>query len=499
MTDSIGALKSYTKSKTEGAALPDIIRSWDKTLPTDNNLFSARRSQKEFLNKSKPDTAKEPIRFLKGVTFGEASGGKPCGSVDGEGNAEYLTAVIRELLRSTEFVDGLTGEGWQLWIDQLTGLTNLTVDKVTARQSLVALELLIEKARSVCGQLVVSAANGKIKDVVKQGDNYRIVFEQESGFVAHDLMRCAVTGGTRLKSYWVEVASVIANGVLVPVSEFGGVKPEAGDECVLMGNTENPLRQNLISIAATEDGQPRIDILDGVKAKNFNGCLRCRLGKLDGIKSSAFPADNQPKGNGLYADNVWLKGTFVLMTGEDILTRFEITEGKIHSAVESLRKEIREDQSYLDNSSFADGMDKWKTGSKATLFTLGGRWIWANGGPYGTKPDGHAEIRTDGKVPYAYIRNNYIMQRLKDFRLVPEYRQTNSQGERVPGVVYLSFSYRVIKAGRLKIEFVGADKTGLRTSTCSAMKKTCPWAVRRCSRWTGYGTARATSSCRLRA
>lgn len=460
VTDSIGSLKSYTKSKTEGAALPDIIRSWDKTLPTDNNLFSARRSQKEFLSKNQPDTAKESIRFLKGVSFGEAAGGKPCGIVDGEGNAEYLTAVIRELLRSTEFVDGLTGEGWQLWIDQLTGLTNLTVDKVTARQSLVALELLIEKVRSVCGQLVVSAANGKIKDVVKQGDNYRIVFEQESGFVAHDLMRCAVTGGTKLKSYWVEVSSVIADGVLVPVSEFGGVKPEAGDECVLMGNTENPLRQNLISIAATEDGQPRIDILDGVKAKNFNGCLRCRLGKLDGIKSSAFPADKQPKGNGLYADNVWLKGTFVLMTGEDILTRFEITEGKIHSAVESLRKEIREEQSYLDNSSFADGMDKWKTGSKATLFTLGGRWIWANGGPYGTKPDGHAEIRTDGKVPYAYIRNSYIMQKLEDFRLVPEYRQTNSQGERVPGVVYLSFSYRVIKAGRLKIEFVNADKTG---------------------------------------
>lgn len=256
------------------------------------------------------------------------------------------------------------------------------------------------------------------------------------------------------------MGSVVAGGVLVPVSEFGGVKPEAGDECVLMGNTENPLRQNLISIAATEDGQPRIDILDGVKAKNFNGCLRCRLGKLDGIKSSAFPADNQPKGNGLYGDNVWLKGTFVLMTGEDILTRFEITEGKIHSAVEGLRQEIREEQSYFDNTSFADGMEKWKTGSKVTLFTLGGKWVWANGGPLGTKPEGHAEIRTDGKVPYAYIRNGYIMQKLEDFRLVPEYRQTNSAGERVPGVVYLSFSYRVIKAGRLKIEFVGADKTG---------------------------------------
>ena len=39
-----------------------------------------------------------------------------------------------------------------------------------------------------------------------------------------------------------------------------------------------------------------------------------------------------------------------------------------------------------------------------------------------TKPDGHAEIRTEGKVPYAYIRNSYIMQKLEDFRLVPEYR-----------------------------------------------------------------------------
>lgn len=82
-----------------------------------------------------------------------------------------------------------------------------------------------------------------------------------------------------------------------------------------MGNTENKLRQNLISISATEDGQPRIDILDGVKAKNFNGCLRCRFGNLDGIKDSSFPADKQPKGNGLYGDNVYLKGTFVLMTG----------------------------------------------------------------------------------------------------------------------------------------------------------------------------------------
>lgn len=441
-----------------------VLEKYDERPFTDKNVLSSLRTLKEIadnaVSKKLNDTAAGLITFLKGIKLGDFVQGKSGANIDDLGNAEFLTAVIRELLRSTKFVDGLIGEGWQIWIDQLTGLSHLTIDKATIRQSLVALELLIQKVRSIGGQFIVSAANGKIKDVIRQGNNYRILFEQECDFMVHDLMRCAVTSGASRKAYWVEIASADVNGVTVPVSEFGGVAPTVGDECVLMGNTENKLRQNLISISATEDGQPRIDILDGVKAKNFNGCLRCRFGNLDGIKDSSFPADKQPKGNGLYGDNVYLKGTFVLMTGEDILTRFEITEGKIHSAVESLRKEIREEQSYLDNSSFADGMDKWKTGSKATLFTLGGRWIWANGGPYGTKPDGHAEIRTDGKVPYAYIRNSYIMQKLEDFRLVPEYRQTNSQGERVPGVVYLSFSYRVIKAGRLKIEFVNADKTG---------------------------------------
>lgn len=454
VNDSIGELKNYTKSKAEGAALPDIIRSWDKTLPTDNNLFSARRSQAEHISKKKNDRAKGKITFEAGASFGQEDNA----GIDDKGNAELLTLVVREFLRSPKFVDGLFGEGWRLWMED--ALSHLTIDKLTVRQVMVVLELLIEKVRSVGGQLCVSAANGKIKTAVLEDGYWRITFEQDNSFQAHDLMRCATFSGGNLKGYWVEVAGVEGDSILVSEDEFSGSLPEAGDECVLMGNTENKLRQNLISISATEDGQPRIDILDGVKAKNFNGCLRCRFGNLDGIKDSSFPADKQPKGNGLYGDNVYLKGTFVLMTGEDLLTRFEITEGKIHSAVEGLRKEIREEQSYLDNSSFADGMDKWKTGSKATLFTLGGRWIWANGGPYGTKPDGHAEIRTEGKVPYAYIRNSYIMQKLEDFRLVPEYRQTNSQGERVPGVVYLSFSYQVIKAGRLKIEFVNADKTG---------------------------------------
>lgn len=460
VNDSIGELKSYTKAKAESSGLPDIIRSFDNTLPTDNNLFSAKRSQKEFLSKRHRDTAAEEIGFLKGASFGDYKAGESGGNVDGDGNAEFLTVVIRELLRSTRFVDGMFGEGWQIWIDKLTGLSNLTIDKITVRQTLVAMELLIEKVRSVGGQLVVSAANGKIKTVVRDGDNYRITFEQENTFVAHDLMRCAVFTGTELRGYWVEVSEGDTEGITVPVREFGGTDPKEGDECVLMGNTENPLRQNLISISATEDGQPRVDVLDGVNAKNFNGSLRCRLGNLDGIKDSAFPSNNQPHGNGLYGDNVYLKGTFILMTGEDILTRFEITEGKIQSAVEGLRSEVREEESFFDNTSFTDGMAGWISGYKAAILTFGGKWILASNKLLSSSENGNVEVIKTGKVPYVRITNSYIMQKNGDFRTIPDFKELNGDGLRIPGYVYLSFHYKVVEAGHLHIEFVNADKTG---------------------------------------
>lgn len=422
-------------------------------------MFSARRTLKEALSRLREDTAREKIHFLKGADFGSHKDGESGAAVDGDGNAEWLTAVIRELLRSVKFVDGMTGEGWQLWMDALTGLSNLTIDKVTIRQTLVALELLIQKVRSIGGQFVVSAASGKIKAVTKDGDNYKIIFEQENEFAAHDLMRCAEFTGTSLRGYWVEISASDGEGVTVPVSEFGGVEPKEGDECVLMGNTTDRLRQNLISIAATEDGQPRVDVLDGVSAKNFDGCLRVRLGNLDGISDSRFPTDNQPHGNGLYGDNVYLMGTFVLTTGEDILTRFEITEGKIESAVEGLRKDFTEDKSYLDNASFGDGMNKWDTENEATFFLLGGKWIWANGAPLSDKRS-YASVKTDGGRTTVYIRNKYILQKHANFRFIPDYTDVNNEGQKKPEAVYLSFFYRVAKAGRLTIRFEGLDKTG---------------------------------------
>ena len=456
--DKVDSLTYKGQTYTGGIGGVYLIKVNDSTAASDSNAFSALRSIKEFVSKRREDTAYGKIHFLQGADFGNYNVGKNGGIVDSDGNAEWLTAVIRELLRSLKFVDGLTGEGWQIWIDTLTRLSNLTIDKVTIRQALVAMELLIQKVRSIGGQFVVSAANGKIKTVTKEGDNYKITFEQENDFVAHDLMRCAEFTDISSRGYWVEISDSDGEGITVPISEFGGVEPKVGDECVLMGNTQDRLRQNLISIAATEDGQPRIDVLDKVSAKHFNGCLRVRIGCLDGISDSSFPANKQPQGYGLYGDNVYLKGTFLLETGEDILTKFSITEGKIESAVESLRKDLSEEKSYLANSSFSDGLSKWETEASALLFMRAGKWLLANGAPLAKKSD-YATVKTDSGRTTLYINNKFVLQKNENFRYHPEFEE-NEEGLKKVEPVYISFFYRVAKKGVLTISFENIDKSG---------------------------------------
>lgn len=447
---SIEEVRNYTK--TAGSNLPDIIRSWDNTLPTDNNLFSARRSQAEHLSKKKADRAKKKITFEEGIGIGREENG----GIDGKGNAELLTLVVREFLRSPQFVDGLLGEGWRLWMED--ALSHLTIDKLTVRQVMVVLELLIEKVRSVGGQLCVSAANGKIKTALLEDGYWKITFEQDNSFQAHDLMRCATFSGGSLKGYWVEVAATEGNSILVGEDEFSGSFPEPGDECVLMGNTDNPLRQNLILISATGDGQPRLDVMDGVKAKNFTGCLRARLGNLDGISDDWFPADNQPHGNGLYSNNAYLRGTFLLVTGEDIKTKFEIVEGRITSAVTALRNDFATEKGYLNNPSFDAGLEKWNTENETVFFLVGNRWIWANGNVLTKKGDSASVTEDDGRT-VVRIRNKYILQKRENLKSIPSMPE-NGSGEKEAVPVYLTFFYRCAKAGTLRVEFVGVDKTG---------------------------------------
>lgn len=453
----LGEVRHY--AKTASAGLPDIVRSWENTPASDFNLFSAKRSRKEFLNKRENDTAQGLITFEQGLRLGGFKSGIVGGEIDAAGNAELLSVVVRSLLRSPSFVDGLLGSGWQLEMDA-DGISHLAVDRLTVRQTMRVLELLVEKVRSVGGELVVSAADGKVSgvDMDAAGQHYLLTFEMGCPFVAGDLVRCKVEGGAASKSYWVEIAAVEGGVARVVASEFGGALPAVGDECVLMGSTSDPQRQGLILISATDDGQPRIDVMNGVSGKTLAGCLHARMGNLDGIADSWFPADDQPHGYGLYADNAYLRGRFLLTTGEDVLTKFEVMEGTIRSSVESMRNDFTTGQSFLNNPNFGNGMRYWDSDNDIAFFTLGGKWLWVNGAPYSNKGSYAGVEYVDGRTVMC-INNNYILQKNADFKTRPAY-EPGLDGLLKAKPVFLTFFYKCTEPGTLDIVFEGVDQTG---------------------------------------
>lgn len=403
----------------------------------------------KFLRKDISDTAKETITFEKGLALNNSKG------IDGNGNATLRKVSVNDMITSPDFVDGMAGHGVRIWGEN--NLAYMTLDKLTVRQTMNVFELLINKIRSVGGQICVSAANAKIKSVTKSGSGlyYAITFEDSNPFVLGDLIRCQTFTGGNLKSYWVEVTVVSSTGVEVRASEFGdGVVPAEGDECVLMGSTSNTSRQNLVLISATEDGKPRVDVLNGVDSKDFTDSLRARLGNLNDIESSAFPEGLQPQGDGLFADNAYLKGTFILSTGEDVKTRFEVTDAGVTSKVESIRDDLQSEGNHLDNPSFRKNLTNWSTGVASTAFSVSDDYIWANDNFLSR--NGSSVLIEDDERKVVRIKAMYLTQLNEAMKNKPD---TSAENKAVG--VTLSFRYKCISAGTLTAQLVSDDESVL--------------------------------------
>lgn len=393
-----------------------------------------KTGDKRYLRKDASDRTPFGLIVGGGLESGTYVAGASGARIGAEGNAELADLILRGLLSSAKFADGFTGAGWRIWLAD--GLSRLTIDELTVRKAMHVFELLIERIRAVGGQICVSAANGKIASVEESGAWYRISFEQQAGFAAGDLIRCQTFTGMTLKSYWVEIDDTDPGGsVRIARSEFEGQSaPAPGDECVLMGNTANEARQSLVLISATEDGKPRIDVLDGVKSKSFAGCLRARLGALDGITDAAF-GDDQPTGHGLYSDNVYLRGRFVLTSGEEVLTRFTVTEGKITSAVDSLRSDVDAPGNFISNPMLAGGTEGWK---KLTEESLPG----VEAAPASVRND-------DAGRPVLYLNGSGVTQERADMRGEPEDYPAGADGKKQAVPVYLSLLVRSAAGGTL--------------------------------------------------
>ena len=362
-----------------------------------------------YLSKVKADTAAETITFLKGLLIGndlafinesgdaelqslvarmkikaatlEVTGSASVGTLHSEGNistgadiwakgdthtlnllvqalaktydlnvehvATLFQTIVKDYISSERFIPGLMGEGMKLY-KAINGDWNLEIDNAVVRKAMTIFELIISKVRAVNGGLVISSANGRVKSVSEtSGDPayYVLGIEGDMMFVTDDLVRCQVYTSGHVKYYWVPVASVNDDSILILKSVFpNGTTPAIGDDLVQMGNLTNPNRQGILYLTASEDGKPRISVLDGVNSTSLAGKNKVILGCLDGMTDTDFPADFQPSGYGLYAMNCFLKGIFILRNGKsieqefsNIATELAAIPGKIELAIRSMK------------------------------------------------------------------------------------------------------------------------------------------------------------------
>lgn len=384
-----------------------IAQTDNETILSDDNTFSSLRTMEEvngaieetlktieatYLNKTKADKASEVITFLKGLVIGDNTA-----SINEDGDAEvrnFITrikatvaaleaktvavsdkittlnlvvqklaetydlnvsnvatlfrTIIRDYVSSETFIPGLTGEGFKLY-KAISGDWNLELDNLTIRKAMTIFELIISKVRAVNGGLVISPANGRVKSVNEDSTNYVLGIEGDMTFVADDLVRCQVFSPSGAKYYWVRIVSVSGHAIIIPKSEFPvGTVPAVGDDLVQMGNKTNTARQGVLYLTASEDGKPRFSVLDGVNSTDMTGKSKVVLGCLDGITDSDFPNDLQPDGYGLYAQNVFLKGLFVLRNGKSVEDELNAVKTELSVIPGQISSAITESKSYTD-------------------------------------------------------------------------------------------------------------------------------------------------------
>ena len=193
VNDRIGELKNYTKSRTEGAALPDVIRSWDSTQPTDNNLFSAKRSMQEFLSCKNNDTAQGLIRFMEGLKLGDGEMG-----LDAKGGAVLSDVVVDRVhdAKSTPADRVMIGaQGFDLYMGA-DGKSHMYVDYLVARAKFFAASAEVRKVSYSGGTTVFSNAGSTIAKVT-------YVFDAAGKkVVAYKCYALADDGTTRTMNWW---------------------------------------------------------------------------------------------------------------------------------------------------------------------------------------------------------------------------------------------------------------------------------------------------------
>ena len=155
--------QSYLNSNGGGGKSIYVIKSYDKTAPTDYNVYSAKAIDEQRLNKTKDDTAKGTITFQKVQKFLQGL------------TAEDLSQ-FKKGATFGDFIQGmLFGTGGR--IDELG---NAEFESITSRSSIIAKELIVNRQTAMESNFVFTES-GMVESVME------IPAATEGGNVTYDL------------------------------------------------------------------------------------------------------------------------------------------------------------------------------------------------------------------------------------------------------------------------------------------------------------------------
>ena len=248
------------------------------------------------------------------------------------------------------FASGFAGSGWRADYGVTTASrATVETDDLTVRGRMRVYELLIQQIRATNGSVFVSSASKVVavttstnplwtvngSQLTFNGSNANLSTtlytistaaagdaskELYHGFLSGDVIRAQQVrwNGSAFGSVMqsnLEVTAV-ANLYTYQAALVSGDAAAVGYDYVRLGSSSDASRRGTVYITSDDSAAPFIDIVDGVQYHsdwNSAGVARVRLGKLSGISDAAF--GGTLAGYGLYANNVYLKGSIVVTGG----------------------------------------------------------------------------------------------------------------------------------------------------------------------------------------
>lgn len=270
--------RSYSGSVVGGGGTSVyVIGVNDKTLPSDRNVFSSRKSLATFLRKDQEDTTDYLLKLLGGIMTGKIELG--------------------------DFTPGTLGSGGIIQVDA-DGKTYLEVDKAYFRMKAIFDSLVIKDAQHVSGEQIITNASiecTKVDNVAEfalydvngcelydingvqlysSEKRYRCYFTADDGeqailsqFVAGDFAMCrqfnikaGVYDGVSNRYYWRYVMEVGDNYIDLSIEDCdaGSDIPQAGDTIIQLGNRTDVSRQNAIIMSSYGENAPLKQMLQGI-------------------------------------------------------------------------------------------------------------------------------------------------------------------------------------------------------------------------------------------